>query len=899
LNELRKAQDFALAEQTCTVIKGELANTLHKLRTNQVDMSTPERFGHYHQVLVRARKKCANLLRLMELTGKPSTIHQSLSSLLGNARLAFAELERKADAAKKRTDKKHEIKRFKAYIASVLESDDPIGWMTSVGQANLHREGGDVNRLYQLFIEGKGKYTLLIDSEMYKAASLRDDLFSVKQCKELATRGEEVAITEAKEDEEAAIAEEKRQKEEKEREEMRRKAELSEKWAFVGQNATIHGLASEKGKHMNNQLGRVMYYSVEKDRFEVQLYSTEEKAYLKKENLTAYYGHIPEKKKLKQPSAPVAAAPKKAVVKEVSLPVAPPPTSNPTTAASDSWNCNQCTFANDEADTNCSMCTTPRTKKQKEPSVVVANKVEKKEPIVKKGQQPTSKSAKAQPSKSTTQLPKVNENAKMKKTIYVRSSHSKKLTGKRGRKKKELICKSGADEIQIETSSIGNHVPVHLTGSKEAVWKAIALIQEAIGMENVTEKVNYKTPPASFSSSPPITKTAAISSPPGIVLSNGNDPPPAVVAPPPGVPPVSVEPKQPTAQTRVTSPTGMFSGISKPFGNGSSNNPTPETQPTTSQYTFGDALLPLGLMEMSLPTPAVPPEKEIPSVIGISSSQGMTRETITEASISSFNDRSNVSKTQSDFTLNENDPLLAFLRSQHQCIKGSVDEFYIWLVKSEDIDCMVALKEAVCDDDYLNDSMKVGNGSSGLKGFKRKAFQRAVSEYKAPITPAVVVEDAHSASQQASRASSNNGSNSMNGMNGNAFLPSNLFSGLDDTPKKSSVQAVTANLNEPPAELVCPISFALMVDDPVLAADGITYERKSIEDWFTKSMKKYHVAQQNLNQNPYSESNQRIVRNGIVSPVHGTKLSSLGLTPNTSVRNMARTFKDKMEAPRF
>lgn len=50
-----------------------------------------------------------------------------------------------------------------------------------------------------------------------------------------------------------------------------------------------------------------------------------------------------------------------------------------------------------------------------------------------------------------------------------------------------------------------------------------------------------------------------------------------------------------------------------------------------------------------------------------------------------------------------------------------MDEFYIWLVKSEDIDTMTALKEAVTDEDYLNDSMKVGNGSCGLKGFKRKA----------------------------------------------------------------------------------------------------------------------------------------------------------------------------------
>ena len=79
------------------------------------------------------------------------------------------------------------------------------------------------------------------------------------------------------------------------------------------------------------------------------------------------------------------------------------------------------------------------------------------------------------------------------------------------------------------------------------------------------------------------------------------------------------------------------------------------------------------------------------------------------------------SNTTSNFTLNENDPLLMFLRSQHPCIKGNIEEFYSWLV-NEDIDCMSALKEAVSDDEYLNDSMKKGCGTSRIKGFKRKAF---------------------------------------------------------------------------------------------------------------------------------------------------------------------------------
>ncbi len=92
-------------------------------------------------------------------------------------------------------------------------------------------------------------------------------------------------------------------------------------------------------------------------------------------------------------------------------------------------------------------------------------------------------------------------------------------------------------------------------------------------------------------------------------------------------------------------------------------------------------------------------------------------------------DGSCTSSTTSNSTLNENDPLLMFLRTQHLCIKGSIEEFYTWLV-NEDIDCMSALKEAVSDNEYLDDSMKKGCGTSGIKGFKLKVFHRAVMEYK-------------------------------------------------------------------------------------------------------------------------------------------------------------------------
>jgi hypothetical protein len=301
-------------------------------------MQSPERFGQYHQILVRARKRCSTLQRLMQLTGKPSPVYASLNALLAESRQMFAELQKKTDAATKRAEKKDDVKRFKAYIASILESDDPQAWMMDVSEAQLCREGGDVNRLYQLFIEGKGKYVLLVDSEMYKEASLREDVFTVKQRKDLAARGEEVAAREAKEEEEAAAAEEKRKLEEEQREKLRKESALREKWAMVGQNVTIHGLTSEKGMAMNGQHARIMYYVIDKDRFEVQLYTSNEKAYLKKANLTVYYGHVPKPKQQTQPKQQQSSPNRKTVN---AVRPAPAPSSLPKPTVGEEWSCSK------------------------------------------------------------------------------------------------------------------------------------------------------------------------------------------------------------------------------------------------------------------------------------------------------------------------------------------------------------------------------------------------------------------------------------------------------------------------------------------------------------------------------------------------------------------------------
>lgn len=720
------------------VIKAELSNTLRKLRTNQMDsasMRTPQRYGCYHQILVRARRKHSALHGYMTKTGRQSSVFDDLTKLLAESRQVFTELEEVADAAKKRRDKKDDVRRFKSYIASILEADDPVAWMREVTIAELYREGGDVNRLYQLFIEGKGKFVLAFDTEMYTEASLREDLYSAKQRKDLALKGEEAAAIEAKEEEEATYAEVKRKAEEEEFEKLRKEADLRDKWSMVGHNATIHGLTSEKGKSLNHQLARIIYFLVDKDRFEVALYNLDEKVLLKKSNLTVYYGHVPKPKHQLHEQLG-----RKIDEAAMQMPSSSSPVVNPPSTVR---NCDDCTFENDDSSTAaCSMCTTPELKESNQEEPAVERKAEKEVHT-------------ALPHEQKPAAPSVieHDNTKMKKTIYVRSSHSKKLTGKRGRKKRELVNKSGVADIHIETSAIGNQVPVHLIGSNDANLKAIALIHDTVGVENVSE--TFDKPP-SASTPPPSAPTPTDSSPLEVTA-------PTLPASAPDAPgPVGTKPTNSYQTSTNYSNSCIFPGFSNSFMNGIHHISVSgsETEPT-SQFSFDDALLPRGLMDISVTTPTTLLMREIPSEIGILS-QIMTRETIT---VTEDGERSSASKTSSSFSLNENDPLLIFLRSQHQCIKGSVEEFYIWLVKSEDIDSIAALKEAVSDDEYLEDSMKVGCGSSGLKGFKRKAFQRAVWEYRE--------EQAEILSRK------HNHSSPLRGMNGNSLLPANLFSDFD------------------------------------------------------------------------------------------------------------------------
>jgi len=83
-------------------------------------------------------------------------------------------------------------------------------------------------------------------------------------------------------------------------------------------------------------------------------------------------------------------------------------------------------------------------------------------------------------------------------------------------------------------------------------------------------------------------------------------------------------------------------------------------------------------------------------------------------------------------------------------------------------------------------------------------------------------------------------------------------------PSSSAEVAPALKEEEPPADFICPITTEVMAE-PVMAADGHSYERRQIERWLTTKS---------------------------TSPLTGGELEHLFLTPNHSLRRMIREWQE-------
>ena len=81
-------------------------------------------------------------------------------------------------------------------------------------------------------------------------------------------------------------------------------------------------------------------------------------------------------------------------------------------------------------------------------------------------------------------------------------------------------------------------------------------------------------------------------------------------------------------------------------------------------------------------------------------------------------------------------------------------------------------------------------------------------------------------------------------------------------------------------------------------ADGITYERKSIERWFHRNMGEIMLAEERLKLNPGLQHELELINRGIRSPLYDIEMPNVCLTSNSNIRNMARAYKSRYDARR-
>lgn len=77
------------------------------------------------------------------------------------------------------------LRTDKAYVSTLLASEDAAPWVETVDADVLAKLGGDANRLFQLLVDDKGSNAADMDAAVLKAAITREDIFSEKQVKKM------------------------------------------------------------------------------------------------------------------------------------------------------------------------------------------------------------------------------------------------------------------------------------------------------------------------------------------------------------------------------------------------------------------------------------------------------------------------------------------------------------------------------------------------------------------------------------------------------------------------------------------------------------------------------------------------------------------------------------------
>ena len=869
---------------------GDIQFVLRKLRLAHAhEYEIEQRFDLLHEVVARGRSTLNRLLDLLRADGIDEDTMTGLTPLREALQMALPakkELEAQRDASvKKDSLRSFKVRNFgdeasddvfweccahafvqycccciKNHVATLLEAGEAADWVRTVEGHDLDALGGETNRLYQLLVEGRGAqfHALELDAGTLEAAAGRTDLFTAKQCEALEKRkieaeqqaAEAAELAMAKAQAEAEAKKERRAMELKairERAEVdaRLKLEREAQYAAMvaesraleakaekqrklleaknaeereaslaalreslkglpdntyehgpGGIVEIQGLTSENGFKFNGSLGTIL--KKEGDRYIVRC---------EKDGLNRSFPAA----RLYQWSVDDSASPE----------------------VFQSWNCAVCTLLHEgdhASATECDACHTPRGEKvagsyagqaveptppQRKPisppRVAPASQaaLNRKMPVATKAPPrvaPTTQAAlnRKMPAATKEPSPQKQPTPCMHGATcrYIRNGrseckfyHSPDEIALAGAKERSIQIPVGVVGWVIGKGGVHIQQMKHKSGANIFIDQSMGPDEDRIvyikgepkaverGVELVNEMVEkYEWPPGT---GPSVSNS----------MNKTND----------GVASSAPVPRVPYPTPVGYAPVALNSAIA--------SAPLPRVS--------RPALQPPAMEQAAAHIPRVPKQAPMPVVVENSQTASSKPRVVTPSPTST-------------------DSLLAFLKEHKACIKGSPEAFYRWLVETEDISSLDDLTDAVSDDDYLRDVLQPGNGSVGVKGFKRAAFKKAV------------------------------------------------FGGRNQDSSSTNSKKDFEDDHELANELMCPISHAPLTNDPVIAADGHTYERTAIEEWFQKQQAEIVEAQVQLATGSNSEQAKAIVERGVLSPLTATKMPHLNLTPNHAVRTMAR-----------
>jgi hypothetical protein len=470
-------------------------------------------------------------------------------------------------------------------------------------------------------------------------------------------------------------------------------------------------------------------------------------------------------------------------------------------ASTSGWTCEKCTFVNEDHTACCGACGTPQ-----DNSFVAVAKRNANKPIPKVAQ--VTAGDKVPKSVVIKKLPSRRSSTN---TVWIRNEDVPEFIGPRGKNQKALIKQTGAKSIYAFQDRLDKDgmCPIEIEGSLEAFEKTVEVLEKKFGSKTHCAANGHIN-----SSNDLVTKNERI------WIRNSDVP--EMIGPcgktvkafkartgvksitawqelvdEEGLCPIDIRGHPEAVKMAATTIMTMFCGIPDASHRGGADLEEPAPLESTRLHT-GKANTELGASSAirAVPSDSIGMKTFMSSLPHIPVAQMPVSRSSTEDNRTTAPDpllhppptalpsltaelKSALGVTNSDAETGSTSSLLYFLQDNKSCLTCSPRDFCDWLESVQIFD-PEEFAEALGDDDFVRLEMK----ANGLKYFKRFTLQTRLTQCLAASAPHSTLDD-------------------------------------NDTA-------------DPPSELVCPIRHILMVNDPVLAPDGYTYEREAIMEWLDR-----------------------------------------------------------------